>query len=59
VVDGGTREEIAECMLLLSRSDEASPHFARVWELLSENATLLRRAPVRSLVSSNQSDAAP
>lgn len=40
--EGYTREEIGECLLLLDRSDQARPHFARAWELLHDDPWLAR-----------------
>lgn len=45
--DGYVYEEIAECLVLLQRDDEAVPHFRRAWELLSEDAWLSRDQPDR------------
>jgi len=45
--EGYTREEIAECLLLLKRPDEAAPHFARAWELLHNDPWLSRDEPDR------------
>lgn len=38
--DGYVFEEIAECLLLLEKSDEAKPYFQKAWELLSEDIWL-------------------
>jgi tetratricopeptide (TPR) repeat protein len=35
--DGYTQEEIGECLLALGSDDEAKPHFARAYELLSKD----------------------
>jgi tetratricopeptide (TPR) repeat protein len=35
--DGYVHEEIAECLLVLKRDEEARPHFARAYELLSKD----------------------
>jgi tetratricopeptide (TPR) repeat protein len=40
--EGYTREEIGECLLALGRADEATPHFARAWELLKDDPWLAR-----------------
>ena len=40
--EGYTREEVAECLLLLERSEEAAPYFARAWELLHTDKWLIR-----------------
>jgi len=40
VKDGYCDEEIAECLLLLGRSDEARPYFRRAWDALSEDQWL-------------------
>ena len=45
--DGYGQEEIAECLLALGRGDEATPHFARAWELLHEDPWLQRDEPER------------
>ena len=45
--EGYTREEIGECLLLLKRSGEAGPHFARAWELLHNDPWLSRDEPDR------------
>jgi tetratricopeptide (TPR) repeat protein len=45
--EGYTREEIAECLLLLKRQDEAKPYFARAWELLHDDPWLQRDEPQR------------
>lgn len=36
-VDGYTHEELGECLLALGRGEEARPHFARAYELLSND----------------------
>lgn len=38
--DGYVFEEIAECLLILMRLDEARPYFAKAYELLSQDAWL-------------------
>lgn len=45
--DGYVREEIGECLLALGRADEARPHFARAWSLLSRNPWLAETQPAR------------
>jgi tetratricopeptide (TPR) repeat protein len=45
--EGYGREEIAECLLAMDRSDEATPHFARAWELLHEDQWLRQDEPQR------------
>ena len=40
-------EEIAECLLSLSRPAEAAPHFARAWELLHNDPWLSKDEPDR------------
>jgi tetratricopeptide (TPR) repeat protein len=45
--EGYTHEEIGECLLLLGRSDEATSHFARAWELLHEDPWLKQDEPAR------------
>ena len=40
--EGYTREEVGECLLLLSRPEEAMPYFARAWELLKDDPWLSR-----------------
>lgn len=35
--DGYVHEEVGECLLALGRADEARPHFARAYELLSND----------------------
>jgi len=45
--EGYTREEIAECLLLLGRSAEAAPHFAEAWRLLRDDPWLQRDDPDR------------
>lgn len=41
--DGQVYEEIGECLLSLGKPEQASPYFARAWELLSADAGLSRR----------------
>jgi len=45
--EGYTREEIAECLVLLKRQDEAKPYFARAWELLHNDPWLQKDEPQR------------
>ena len=45
--EGYTREEIGECLLLLHRPSEATPHFARAWELLQNDPWLRQDEPER------------
>src|SRR5205814_2106155 len=45
--EGYTEEEIGECLLLIARQAEASPHFARAWKLLHEDPWLSRDEPKR------------
>jgi tetratricopeptide (TPR) repeat protein len=45
--EGYTREEIAECLLLMGRPEEATPHFAQAWELLNKDPWLSRNEPAR------------
>jgi tetratricopeptide (TPR) repeat protein len=45
--EGYTREEIGEALLVLGRADEATPHFARAWELLKDDPWLSRDEPER------------
>ena len=45
--DGYVEEELGECLLLLGRSGEAQPHFARAHALLSQDAWLLEAEPAR------------
>jgi tetratricopeptide (TPR) repeat protein len=40
--DGYVFEEIAECLLLLGRGDEARPWFGKAWGILSKDPWLLR-----------------
>jgi tetratricopeptide (TPR) repeat protein len=44
---GYVREEIAECLLALGRADEARPHFAGAYELLSKDAWLVNAERAR------------
>jgi tetratricopeptide (TPR) repeat protein len=45
--DGVVSEEIGECLLALGREEEAQPHFARAWALLSQDAWLAEAEPAR------------
>jgi len=45
--EGYTREEIAECLVLLGRNNEAKPYFARAWELLHDDPWLKQDEPQR------------
>lgn len=45
--DGFVHEELAECLLLLGRPDEARPHFARAHELLAKVAWFVADEPAR------------
>jgi tetratricopeptide (TPR) repeat protein len=45
--DGYVYEEIAECLAVLSRDDEARPYFARAFETLSCDPWLAESEPVR------------
>lgn len=45
--DGYVHEEIAECLLALSRPDEATPHFAKAYALLSEDTWLVKHEGAR------------
>ncbi|MGQ0721874.1 MAG: tetratricopeptide repeat protein [Candidatus Eiseniibacteriota bacterium] len=45
--DGFVHEEIAECLLALRRRDEARPHFAKAFELLSQDPWLPQDEPQR------------
>ena len=44
---GLVSEEIGECLLALGREQEAQPHFARAWALLSQDAWLAEAEPAR------------
>jgi tetratricopeptide (TPR) repeat protein len=46
--DGYVHEELAECLLVLGRSDEARPHFRRALELLAPAGQSDHVAPERS-----------
>jgi tetratricopeptide (TPR) repeat protein len=45
--DGFVSEEIGECLLALGCEQEARPHFARAWALLSQDAWLAGSDPAR------------
>jgi hypothetical protein len=45
--DGYVYEELGECLLALGRSDEARPHFAKAYELLSQDAWLVENQKER------------
>ena len=45
--DGFVHEELAECLLALDRGDEARPHFAAAFDLLSKDPWLARDEPER------------
>jgi tetratricopeptide (TPR) repeat protein len=45
--DGYVHEEIGECLLALGREEEARPHFARAWAVLSQNSWLAATEPER------------
>ena len=45
--DGYVFEELGECLLALGRSEEARPHFARAYELLSQDTWLPHDEPER------------
>lgn len=45
--DGYVSEEIAECLLVLNRLDEARPHFHKAYETLSQDAWLGEQDPER------------
>lgn len=45
--DGFVQEEIGECLLLLEREEDARPHFARAWALLSRDIWLAAAEPER------------
>ncbi|MFN3649083.1 MAG: hypothetical protein ACK47B_05830 [Armatimonadota bacterium] len=45
--DGYLYEELGECLLALKRHEEAKPHFARAYELLSRDAWLVKNEPKR------------
>ena len=45
--DGFVEEEIGECLLALERAEEAKPHFAAAYRLLSQDPWLKRDQPER------------
>jgi tetratricopeptide (TPR) repeat protein len=45
--DGYVSEEIGECLLLLNRTEEARPYFARAYEILSQDPWLAEQEPAR------------
>ncbi|MHC4768911.1 MAG: hypothetical protein ACYTEI_09395, partial [Planctomycetota bacterium] len=45
--DGYTHEEVGECLLALGSPDEARPHFARAYEILSQDPRLVEREAPR------------
>src|SRR5262249_40776406 len=45
--DGYVHEEIGECLLLLGRAVEAQPHFARAYEVSSQDGWLAATEPAR------------
>ena len=45
--DGYVYEELAECLLTLNRTSEATPYFAKAYELLSQDPWLTRDEPAR------------
>jgi tetratricopeptide (TPR) repeat protein len=45
--EGYTREEIGECLLSLGKPGDATPYFARAWELLREDPWLMQDEPKR------------
>jgi hypothetical protein len=45
--DGFVFEEIGECLLLLGRKEEATPNFARAYELLAKDPWLAENEPAR------------
>jgi len=45
--DGYVREELGELMLAMGRPDEARPHFARAYEVLSRDEWLAANEPAR------------
>lgn len=45
--DGFVSEEVAECLLSQGKADEATPYFARAFELLSQDEWLTRDEPKR------------
>ena len=45
--DGYVFEEIGECLLALNRMEEAQPHFAEAYQLLSQDLSLAEQEPAR------------
>jgi tetratricopeptide (TPR) repeat protein len=45
--EGYVFEEIAECMLLLEKQEEAKPYFKRAYEILSKDQWLVKNEPER------------
>jgi len=45
--DGFVYEEVAECLLVLGRREEAKPHFQKAYALLGEMAWLVESEPAR------------
>jgi tetratricopeptide (TPR) repeat protein len=45
--DGYVQEELGECLLLLEREEEARPHFARAYAILSQDPWLQANEPER------------
>jgi tetratricopeptide (TPR) repeat protein len=45
--DGYVREEIGECLLAMDRGAEATPHFARAYELLSQDEWFVKNESAR------------
>lgn len=45
--DGYVSEELGECLLELGRIEESKPHFAKAYELLSQDAWLTENEPER------------
>jgi tetratricopeptide (TPR) repeat protein len=45
--DGFVFEEIAECLLVLKRLEEARPHFSKAYQLLAKDTFLVEREPER------------
>jgi len=45
--DGFVYEELGECLLALGRKEEAAPHFARAYEILSKDPWLAESEPAR------------
>ena len=45
--DGFVYEEIGECLLVLERTQEAKPYFAKAHEILSQDTWLVEKEPER------------